>query len=84
MEVKRNGKVAMLQTNLKALRESSGFPSVRKFEAATGINRAALSRWERGKELPFNDEIDQLEEVLGTRPTWFIEVEPPKRVLAKR
>lgn len=84
MSGKGHGNGAALQSNLKALRVSAGFSSLRNFEKASGITRAALSRWERGKELPFRDEIDVLEAAIGERPKWFVEVSPPERILGKR
>lgn len=88
MDRTERGKGEHLQTNLKALREAAGFSSVRDFQKATGIHRGLMSRWERCKELPFPDERDMLESVLGERPWWRLtvtfDVELPERVMAKR
>lgn len=47
--------------------------SLRDVEAATGISRGYLSRYERGRELPRDDKVPVLEETYGMPSRdWYI------------
>ena len=73
-----------LESNLTALRKAAGFKTGPALAKAAGVSKGVISKAERGKEIPFPDEISRLEAVLGERPFWYLKAAEPERVLSKR
>lgn len=62
------------------LRDLRGRVSLKEMERLTGINRGALSRYERGREFPPDREIATLEQAYGApQADWYDHEPAPHR-----
>lgn len=58
---------------IKALRKSAGYPSQAAFAEAIGVEQSTVARWESGRFMPLEEQLDNMATILNVSKSIFLD-----------